>query len=471
MPAERRGFTVDTHPFKEKETRLSKQTTTEEWEVNNAIINKDARRMLPERVSELRRKLYTKAKQEPKFRFYALYDRIYRRDVLEASYKLCRKNGGSPGIDGLDFQDIEASEGSVDTFLAALHEELRSKRYRPQTVKRVFIPKGNGGQRPLGIPTIKDRVVQTAAVLILEPIFEADFLDVSYGFRPTRNAHQALDAIREHLKGGFRSIYDADLQGYFDSIPHDKLMACVRMRVVDRSVLKLISMWLNAPVIEEKDKGSGKRSKKGTPQGGVISPLLANIYLHWFDKVFHSKSGPANWANAKIVRYADDFLILARYQGDRLQKWVEDTLEGWMGLHLNREKTQIIQLNEVGASLDFLGLTFRYDRDRYGGARRYLNICVSKKSLQREKDRLREMTNSRQCFKPIPALIRELNRHLVGWSNYYAYGYPRKVFREINHHTRMRVYKHLRRRSQRRYRPGKDVSWYQHLKQLGLIYL
>lgn len=471
MPAERRGFTVDTHPFKEKETRLSKQTTTEDWEVNNAIIRKDARRMLPERVSELRRKLYTKAKQEPKFRFYALYDRIYRRDVLEVSYQLCRKNGGSPGIDGLDFQDIEASEGGVDAFLAVLHEELRSKCYRPQAVKRVYIPKGNGGQRPLGIPTIKDRVVQTAAVLILEPIFEADFLDVSYGFRPTRNAHQALDAIREHLKGGFRSIYDADLQGYFDSIPHDKLMACVKMRVVDRSVLNLISMWLNAPVIEERDKGSGKRSKKGTPQGGVISPLLANIYLHWFDKVFHSKYGPASWANAKLVRYADDFLILARYQGDRLQRWVEDTLEGWMGLSLNQEKTQLIQLNEVGASLDFLGITFRYDRDRYGSTHRYLNICVSKKSLQREKDWLREMTNSRQCFKPIPALIRELNRHLVGWSNYYAYGYPRKAFREINHHTRTRICKHLRRRSQRRYRPGKDVSWYQHLKQLGLIYL
>jgi RNA-directed DNA polymerase len=335
----------------------------------------------------------------------------------------------------------------------------------------VYIPKPDGRERPLGIPAVRDRVVQTAALLILEPIFEADFMECSYGFRPGRSAHQALAAIRDHIKSGYREVYDADLEGYFDSIPHDKLMAALRMRIVDRSVLKLIRMWLEAPIVDDREGGPPRRSKKGTPQGGVISPLLANVYLHWFDKAFHGKNGPARFAGARLVRYADDFVVLARYQGRDLVAWIEQTLEEWMGLKVNRDKTRIVDLKEKGARVDFLGYSFRYDLDLKGRGFRYLNVFPSKKSLARERERLRQMTSPRMCFKPIPALIREMNRHLDGWSNYFSFGYPRMAMRQINSYTRKRLYKHLKRRSQRPCRPPEGVSFYRHLSDLGLVYL
>jgi RNA-directed DNA polymerase len=314
-----------------------------------------------------------------------------------------------------------------------------------------------------------------ATLLVIEPIFEADFMDCSYGFRPEKSAHQALEEIRKNIKEGYTTVYDADLKGYFDSIPHDKLMKCVEQRIADGSVLKLIRMWLKAPIVEEKNgkketKGSGG---KGTPQGGVISPLLANLYLHYFDKTFHNpKTGAVKMYDAKLIRYADDFVIMVKKWDENLRIWAETKIEVWLGLEVNREKTRKVDLKESRKILNFLGYSFRFDVSiKHKDKRKYLNMFPSEKSIQKEKDKIRDILSRKNNLKPIPELIKELNRHLMGWSNYFKIGYPRMAFRKINYFLEERIYFHLRGRSQKGYRFPKDRSSYIFKRELGFKFL
>jgi len=426
---------------------------------------------LPPKLSALRQTLYLKAKREPAFRFYTLYGLIARLDVLEAAWALVAANDGAPGVDGVTIAQIEAAPGGAAALVATLHEVLQSKQYRPQAVRRVLIPKPNGKQRPLGIPTVRDRVVQTAATLILGPIFEADFQACSHGYRPGRSAQDAVREVARGVEAGNTAVYDADLQAYFDSIPHDKVMQCVARRVADRSVLRLIRQWLTTPV-EERDKDGRPRRHRptqGTPQGGVISPLLANLYLHWFDVVFHRAGGPAQWAGARLVRYADDFVILAKAIEPRLTTWVERTLEGWLGLTINRTKTRVVQM-APGEALDFLGYTFRYRPDQYRRVGRwYFTVEPSRGAVARLRTELRALTASRRGYRPVIEVIAAVNRVLRGWGEYFKLGRPTPVYREVNAFVVRRIQCHLRRRSQRRCRPPAGMSEYAFItQQLGL---
>jgi len=398
----------------------------------------------PEKIRSLQRKLYLKAKQEPAFRFYQLYDKVYRADILEHAYRLCRSNGGSRGVDGVTFEQIE-TQGRAE-WLERLGQELHDKTYRPEPVRRVMIPKPGGGERPLGIPTIRDRVAQTAAKLLLEPIFEADFVEEAYGYRPRRSAQDAVKAVHQALRAGYTEVVDADLSKYFDTIPHRELMRSVARRVVDRSMLRLIRMWLKVPVEERDDRGSermsgGKKSKVGTPQGGVISPLLANVYMHRFLRYWR-QTGQGERLQAKIINYADDFVILSRGRASEARKWTSEVM-GRLKLTLNATKTCVRDARRE--TFDFLGYTFGRMVVYTGNGVRAMDARPSKKSVQRLKRKLHEVL----CpwnVGPWDEVAGQVNRILVGWSNYFGHGTPYYAYRAVDNHLYDRVRHFLRRR-------------------------
>jgi RNA-directed DNA polymerase len=423
----------------------------------------------PIAIRTLQRKLYRKAKAEPAFRFYLLYDKIYREDILRHAYVLARANAGAPGVDGVTFAAIEAS--GLEKWLAGLREDLVSKTYQPGPVRRVMIPKPNGeGERPLGIPTIRDRVIQTAAKIVLEPIFEADFEDNAYGYRPARGAVDAVREVHRLICRGYTDVVDADLSRYFDSIPHAELMKSVARRVVDRHVLRLIKMWLRAPIEERGDNGKrriggGKGNTRGTPQGGVVSPLLANIYMNRFLK--HWRRRGCNEAfRAYVVAYADDFVILScRYAAEALA-WTKAVMAR-LGLTLNEAKTSL--KNARRERFDFLGYTFGPHRFKANG-HWYLSLSPSKKSMQRFKAKLRHLLVPGNTT-PWPELRDTLNRSLLGWSRYFSQGTSRPACCSIDHYAYERVRDFLARRHKMAGRGTQRFSLEVVYGELGLLRL
>lgn len=401
----------------------------------------------PERIRTLQRKLYCKAKQEPACRFHALYDKVYRADILSHAYALVRANKGSAGIDGVTFAAIEEQEG-ITAFIAELEEALRNKTYKPNPVKRVMIPKNDGSQRPLGIPTIRDRVVQMAAKLVIEPIFEADFCKTSYGFRPKKSAHDAVDDVAYAMRTGYTEVIDADLSKYFDTIPHANLMAVVAERICDGALLHLIQMWLKAPIMEvdkdgtKRNIGGGKGNRKGTPQGGVISPLLSNLYLHILDRIWE-RNNLQQRLGARIVRYADDIVILCRRgQSERAMAVLRQILER-LKLTLNEAKTKIV--NAYEGTFDFLGFTIWMGKSRKSG-KLYPHVQPSKKSLQAVKDRVTVFTKRTRTAKPLESVVNEINATLRGWVGYFHFKNCSSTLKAVKCHVEERLRTHLRKR-------------------------
>jgi group II intron reverse transcriptase/maturase len=389
-------------------------------------------------VQKLQTALHAKAKGEPKFRFYTLYDKVFHKDVLWMAHRQCLLNGGAPGVDGQTFEDIE--EYGLTKWLEEVAEELRTKTYQPMPVRRVYIPKPDGKQRPLGIPTIKDRVVQTALLIVLEPIFEADMQPEQYAYRANRSALDAIEEVSRLVRAGYKDVVDADLSGYFDSIPHAELMQCVARRVSDKAILHLVKMWLEAPVEETDRRGHVHRTTRnkdegrGSPQGAPISPLLANLYMRRF--VLGWKTlGHEQRLRARIVNYADDFVICCRGTAEQAMQAMRNIMSR-IKLTVNEAKTKRCRLPDE--TFDFLGYTFgRYYSPRTGGA--YLGHAPAKKKIRKLCEALREEMGRDTLWRDPEELVGRLNRKLSGWANYFSRGSVSKAYRHVDRYVAARL--------------------------------
>lgn len=393
-----------------------------------------------EKSRQLQRNLYLAAKKDKQRRFHALYDRIFRLDILWRAWKEVRENMGSAGIDNITFEMVE--EYGVEEYLLDIQEDLQNKKYRPKPVKRVYIPKPDGKQRPLGIPTIRDRIVQQACKIVIEPVFEANFLDNSYGFRPKRDAKQATEKVKKELYKNWY-VVDADIQGYFDNINHEILLGLLNRRISDRRVIKLCRQWLRAGVIEN---GKYYPTEKGSPQGGVISPLLANIYLHVLDSY---------WENHKelgvIVRYADDAVIMCRKRTDAELAFEHlKRIMTKLKLTLNPQKTKIVDMNKE--SFDFLGFCFqKFGKTKSG--RKLPYMMPSKKAIKTVKDAVRVITCRKSAYEGLEQKVEKLNPLIRGWRNYFQHGNSTKRFKQLDEYVWMRLWRRVYyRRKQKKYR-------------------
>ena len=430
-------------------------------QIDRALQKRDA-----EKVRDFQRKIYQKAKQEVGFRFYVLYDKVSSGQFLREAYRRVRSKGGVAGIDGKTFAHIE--ENGVEDYLNSIQQELENKTYKASPVKRVYIPKANGKKRPLGIPTIKDRIVQMSCKLVIEPIFEADFEDSSYGFRPNRSASDAIKAIKSELDSGKSEVLDADLSSYFDTIPHDKLLKIVGQRISDKNILHLLKMWLKAAIWDEREGGSAKKNKKGTPQGGVISPLLANIYLHLIDRLVNKVGSVFQKNGIRIIRYADDFVLIGHHISEALIAKLKSVL-GRMELSLNEEKTKIVNAKEE--AFDFLGFSFRYDQDKYGRNRKYLNIVPSQQSEKKVRKKVSECLRKNRLSAPQDLSI-ELNKIIRGWSNYFrirGVSYPEKAQQNLRYYLSKKLIRYYKQKSQRRSRLSRQRAFDVLVSRYGLL--
>ena len=447
------------HYIKQASKERSEFRLVKSLQMNQKSIDKG-------KVRDFQRKIYLKAKQEKNFRFYVLHDKIRDERFLKEAYRRVKANKGSPGVDGKSFEEIEA--GGIDAFIEEIRKELKEETYVPKPVLRTYIMKANGKMRPLGIPTIKDRVIQMSCKLVIEPIFEADFVKSSYGFRPKKSAKNAIEEIKNNLISGKTEILDADLSQYFDTIPHDKLMKVIAERISDSKVLSLVKKWLKCPVSEKGKISGGKKSKEGTPQGGVISPLLANAYLHMMDRIITKIDGRYERAGVKIVRYADDFVIM----GENLTiEIIEDIkrIISRLGLRLNEEKTKVVKAKE--SSFDFLGFSMRYSKCRFKIGNKYWTITPSKKSEKGIRKKLSEqMEKDRNTSKNI--LVKHLNEKIRGWTNYFRI--PKvtttwKSFNSLSYYTAIKLEAYFKKKSQRRSKLANHKAYRVLVDKFGLI--